>query len=149
MAKQVKFKPRQSPGKFLQISSSCKAQAQTKPKPRQNPSPGKAQAQTKPKPKQSQSPAQDQAQTKPKVQTQEQNNNFWSKIKISPPPHPHLTASSPFLGQKLYAEVLVTRTRLYLSLTVMAFSLTVLLAERSVGCSSYRRQYKNVQGSYR
>ena len=106
------------------------------PRPRQIRSPVKAQAQVKPKPMQSPSQG--------KAQTQEQNNIF-SGPKLAP----HLTASCSILGQKLYAEVLVTRTRLYLSLTVMAFSLTVLLAERSVGCSSYRRQYKKVQGSYR
>ena len=108
------------------------------PRPRQIRSPVKAQAQVKPKPMQSPSQG--------KAQTQEQNNiSSGPKFKLAP----HLTASCSILGKKLYTEILVTRTRLYLSLTVMAFSLTVLLAERSVGCSSYRRQYKKVQGSYR
>ena len=146
MAKQVKSNPRQSPGKFLQILSPSKAQAQAKSKSCQSPgpgklspSPGKAQAQKKPKPRKSSSTD--------KAQAQEQNNNFCSKIKISPP----FDCLQPIFGPKNFTQryVLVTSTRIYLSLTVMAFSLTVLLAERSVGCSSYRRQYKNVQGSYR
>ena len=139
MAKQVKSNPRQSPGKFLQIPSPGKAQAQAKSKSCQSPGPGKVQAQAKPKPRQSPSLG--------KVQAQEPNNNFCSKIKISPP----FDCLQPISGPKNFTQryVLVTSTRIYLSLTVMAFSLTVLLAERSVGCSSYRRQYKNVQGSYR